>query len=121
MQRPVTLDSLPFDLLLKICRQIDDSERIDSPSYSSSNTRILGRRAFDVGTLNSQGSLLAFSSINKAIRAVAEPLIFSQIVFGAKWESLGEQRWAVAKSRMNGMMKKVAFQTIVKYVMLSLS
>ncbi|PVG02482.1 hypothetical protein CPB86DRAFT_811545 [Serendipita vermifera] len=116
MHRPLALDSLPFDILLKICQHVDDSERTDDLSYSIKNTRILGRRAFDVGTLNSQGSLLAFSSVNKAIRAVAEPLIFNCIVFGPKWESWGEQRWTVAKSRMNRMTKKATLKKLVKVV-----
>ncbi|KAG8808465.1 hypothetical protein FRC18_005017 [Serendipita sp. 400] len=91
---------------------------------------MIGRRVVDTGALSSAAAasasvgaewwttdaLLVFSSVNKRIREVAEPILFESIVFGSKWESRGggAQKWELAQERMMKMMEKQSLQILVK-------
>ncbi|KAG8792340.1 hypothetical protein FRC17_008610, partial [Serendipita sp. 399] len=128
-----SFESLPFDVLLAICRHVDLLFRSQgsSPAMNAKEKVIVGRRVVDTDAManaaaaaakNGRASvrtvdpLLAFSSVNKRIRDIAEPVLFECVAFGNKWERKGgERRWLIAQERMLGMIKKSSLRTFVKF------
>jgi len=113
---PAGFGSLPFDVLLTICQQVDAlSNRGAYKSTTSSTGKLVGRHVVaNADTV--PDSLLALSAVNRCTRDVSEPLIFGTVTFGSKWEGHGELRWAIAKVRMRGMIQKQSLRHTVKWV-----
>lgn len=110
--------SLPFDVVFAICQEVDAlSNRGIYKSATVSTGQVVGRRVVANADIVPD-SLLALSGVNKHLRDATEPLIFGTIKFGSKWEARGELRWAVAKSRMRGMIQKHSLKQTVKWVAL---
>jgi hypothetical protein len=109
--------SLLFDVLFAICLEVDAlSNRGIHKSAIVSTGQVIGRRVVANANIVPD-SLLALSEVNKRLRDASEPLVFGTIKFGSKWEARGELRWAVAKSRMRGMIRKRSLRETVKCVM----
>jgi hypothetical protein len=115
---PSVFTTLPFDVLLAICQEVDvmSNRGIHKSTIISTGQRV-GRRVVASADIIPD-SLLALSAVNRRIRDATEPLIFGAIKFGSKWEARGELRWAIAKSRMRGMIQKRSLRRIVKWVAL---
>lgn len=113
----MSFSSLPFDVLLGICQAVDaiSNRGIYKPtSLSSSELIVNGRRVVAKTWDGVPDSLLTLSCVNKRTRDACEPLLFETIVFGSKWEALGELRWASAKARMKVMIQKQSLKHLVK-------
>jgi len=110
---PSDFASLPFDVLLAICHEVDALSHRGAYKSSTVSGEIIGRRV--VANLGSVPDLLlSWSAVNKRTRDACEPLIFGHLVFGRKWEAQGDLRWAAAKVRMKGMIQKHSLRRIVK-------